>query len=608
MRETRRPTRWLVILSPCLLAGCAGNADPNDGEPGVADILFVEDAEPAMSALPFAETELLIQPYPGADDVGLLRLYGEIDASVVAKLAEIGAIVLKVPTGTLTAAGTHLAQSGLIETVQKNYLLEAAVVPDDPLFSSQPHLTAIGAPEAWDISTGAENVRIAIIDSGVDMDHPDLAGKIVDRWNVFDQTDDVGDVTGHGTQVAGAAAAWTNNATGVAGVSWDSPLIIVRATDAQGRASTRHLAAGILWAASRGATAINVSFAPLWADRIVRAASQEAFARGSLVVISAGNTGLETRGSGFAEALFVGATGSAGQAAAFSDRGPFIDLSAPGVGIRTTAAGGGYTIANGTSLSAPITAGVVALMAAVNPALRPVSLQAALLAATIDRGEPGKDIEYGNGALDAAGAVRRTLATRPIIDTTAPAVEIRRPLAGSTVAGRFTTQVIATDRWGVADVVLSIDGVPYATDTRSEYRFVIDADRFPSGRHDLSFVATDRFGNASASLTVTVSFRLALPGTSSSGSDIVFRSPQNGATVSGDTLIQATVADADGLATVEWFVDGVSVLVTAAAGQSSGLSFLWRASESPPGLHTIRLTVTDTRGGRTSDELSLSVR
>ena len=163
------------------------------------------------------------------------------------------------------------------------------------------------------------------------------------------------------------------------------------------------------------------------------------------------------------------------------------------------------------------------------------------------------------------------------------------------------------DEEGVAVVVLSIDGVPFATDTRASYRFVLDAIQFSPGLHELSFVATDFSGNVSATRTLEVTF-VASSGTSRHTTEIVFRSPTDGATVSRNVTIQATISDGDGLALVEWFVDGTSQLITPATGLSTGVSFVWRTGEALPGEHVVTLVVTDITGRQTTGALRLLTR
>ncbi len=600
----KRLCLWGITVVVCAPAACVP-VDSTLQDP-VEDFSFEEDADPAASALPFVETELLVQPYPGAEDRTLSDLYAQAGAVVVDELRELDLTVLELPPGELHAVAAELDASGLIEALHKNYIFELARIPNDPLFDSQLHLTQINAPDAWERTVGDEEVIIAFVDTGVDAGHPDLTDKVIGGWNLYDDNADFDDVIGHGTQVAGVAAAASNNATGVAGVSWVSPIIAIRVTDTRGAATARHVAAGILWAVNHNARVINVSFAPLWSNRVVRTAAQNAFNRGSLVVISAGNSGGLASVRAYREALFVGALDSGGRLAAFSDRGTFVDLVAPGTGIRTAKVGADYGLVSGTSFAAPIVSGVAALAWSVNPELRPASILDAIVDSAVDLGEPGRDYSYGHGAVDAAGAVDKAARTASVQDTTPPTVRIDRPSEGASLSGRTIAAITATDVTGVADVVLSIDDVPYATDTREPYWFVIDTRRFSPGSHELKFVATDLVGNTSRVKSVTVAFALSAGASGEAPTGIEFHSPADGEIVSGNVTIQATIRDSDGLATVEWHVDGTSVFVGTVSGTSSGVTYLWQATGATAGSHTISIVVTDMLGRQATGKLELT--
>lgn len=597
-----------AVLLSVTIVGC-WPSDPFATPDAVWDnILFTEDEDPALAALPFVEQELLAQPYPGADGETLADLYAQTGAIVIEELDDIDATVLEVSSEQRDAIAGRLAESGLFETIQKDYLYEPSAVPNDPMYPRQSHLSRIAAADAWDATVGAESIVVAIVDTGIDLDHPDLTPRIADGWNIYNGTSDYSDVHGHGTQVAGVVAAATDNRVGVAGVTWACPIVVVRVADSRGRASARRIATGILWAVNHGARVINVSFAPLWSDRVVRAAATEAYNRGSLVVISTGNKGQTSSAWGYSQAIFVGAVNGSDQVASFSDRGGFVDLVAPGTAIRTTKAGSGYTMANGTSFAAPIVSGVAALAWSINPDLRPVTIVSALQDTAVDLGTTGKDTSYGHGLVDAAAAVDRAAQVSFVPDTSPPTLTINRPRNGTTLFGRYAVYLTASDRWGVADVVMSVDDIEYATDTRSPYRLVIDTTKFPPGWHELSFVATDHAGNASSPVTVNVNFYEATGNTSGSATEILFNSPADGARVTRDTTIRATISDSDGLAIIEWFVDGVSVHTSAVHGQSTGVSYMWRLADYDPGRHTITVIVTDTRGFQTTGQLTLTKR
>jgi subtilisin family serine protease len=588
--------------------GCGVTPSPstNDDPSGVAfeTELFTDDEDPALAGLSFVENELLVQVLPGAEADALAAAYQQAGVTPVGALPDIDLRVLRVDGGTLESAGESLAATGLLESIQKNYIYEAARTPNDPLFADKFDLSQIGAPQAWDITVGDEQILIAVVDTGVQRDHPDLAGQIVSGRNVYQGTADFSDVAGHGTGVAGMAAALSNNGVGVTGVAWNCGIVGVRVAADDGRSTGMHLAAGILEAVAEGAKVINVSFAPVQSNSVVRAAAQRAFNLGSLVIISSGNSGRTYSSPGFAEALFVGAVKSNNEIATFSDQGPYVDLVAPGVGVRTTALDDDYGWVSGTSFAAPIVSGVAALCWSVNLELRPTSIIAAMQDTARDLGATGKDSTFGHGIIDAEAAVEAALATTTEPDSTAPTVRVSAPSNGSRKSSRFTATASVTGD-DVADVVLSIDDTPFATDTRKPYRFSVDPKRFDPGSHELGFVATDFSGNTSKDATITVTFNTSQ---TASGGRITFLSPADGSSVTGSTTIRADVTDSDGLTTVEWYVDGALAAALPAGGDTSTVSFTWRASEAATGPHTITLIAVDTQGRSTQSSLELTKR
>ncbi len=570
---------------------------------------FPDDGDPATAALPVVENELLVQYMPGVDVNSRSAAYADADAAPIDEIGELNLVRLRIAPGTQDRTAGQLWAHALFEAIHKNYVFELQRVPNDPDYAAQPYLPRIRAPEAWDLAIGSARVVIAVVDSGVDRTHPDLTDKVIDGWNVPAGHADFGDDNGHGTFVAGVAAAMSDNGTGVTGMAWAGPVLAVRVSDEFGRATARDVAAGILWAVNHGAKVINVSFAPLWSNTLVQSAATHAWQRGAVVVISAGNGSGLASAAGYEQALFVGALDGADKLTPFSDRGPFVDLVAPGTAIYSTAPGGGYRAADGTSFAAPIVSGTLALAWSVNPDLRPITIVQTLLDSARDLGSPGLDDTFAGGAVDAYAAVRAASETTLSTDTQPPLLRVTAPAAGATLSGKARVTATAVDEWGVADVVLAIDGIPFASDDRTPYEFLINTATFSAGPHELSLVATDSSGNVSIQQHIRVTFGAGgTSGSSGRGTMISFRSPAAGTTVTGDVLLQATVSDADGLATVEWWIDGQPVFTAAISGASSGVSYLWRVSGSENGPHVISLRVLDATGTLQSANLPLTRR
>ncbi len=258
-----------------------------------------------------------------------------------------------------------------------------------------------------------------------DTAHPDdLIG-----WNFVDNNNNPFDTQGHGTETAGTIAATGNNATGVVGVAWSSPIMALKVIDASGNATVANASAAILYAARHGAKVANASFGGYGASAALQNAIATAGTEGMVVVAAAGNDGLDTDTSPFFPADFdlaneisVGAIDATGQLASFSNYGAkTVDLAAPGTGIITTLVDGTYGPVSGTSVAAPFVTGTIALVASVHPTWTAAELVRQVLAtATPDPALSGLTIT--GGVVNAAAAVGpAAIATTPLITWPTPA-------------------------------------------------------------------------------------------------------------------------------------------------------------------------------------------
>ncbi|MEE9225996.1 MAG: S8 family serine peptidase [Bacteroidota bacterium] len=288
----------------------------------------------------------------------------------------------------------ELGTNPAVEYAEPNYVSYIEGVPNDSLYGNQWHLPKIQAPEAWDTTQGSSDIVIAIVDSGTDWNHPDLSDNI---WRNPDETPDDGidndmngyvdDVVGwdfsgadfrtpdndpspgnpHGTHVAGIASAVTDNALGVAGVGFQCRLMLVKTTrDAPEETLILFGYEGIVYAADNGADVINCSWGSPDFSQVSRDIIQYATDKGSLVVGAAGNesSSADHYPSGYPHALSVASVGTTDKKSGFTNFGPSIDVTAPGESIFSTVPNGGYQSArwSGTSMAAPIAAGIAALV------------------------------------------------------------------------------------------------------------------------------------------------------------------------------------------------------------------------------------------------------
>ena len=253
-----------------------------------------------------------------------------------------------------------------------------AVVPSDPLVTSWTY-SATNLPAAWDVTTGSEAVVVAIVDSGVETAHPDLAGAVDPGYDFVDQDSDAADLLGHGTAVAGIAAARGNNGLGAAGVCWSCRILPVRVLGLEGFARLTTMALAIDYAVERGAAVVNLSLYGENRNGALEASIRRARAAGVLVVAAAGNEGT-TRPqypAAYPDVLGVAATEESGGLAVYSSRGDWVKLAAPGC-TPTTQLGGGFGAGCGTSGATPVVAGIVGLMRSRAPFATAAQIEAAL--------------------------------------------------------------------------------------------------------------------------------------------------------------------------------------------------------------------------------------
>jgi len=311
-------------------------------------------------------------------------------------------------------AAELLMQTGDYEYVSIDWLCyPTETIPNDPQFGNQWYHVAnrIDSVGAWDFTQGTSSTIIGVCDSGVDLDHPDLAAALVSGYNAVDNIAQVdgGDVNGtfntHGTLVAGAAAAIGNNGTGVAGVGWNFGIMPVRVSNApNGSAFLSDILEGARWASDNGAYTSNCSFGGA-EDSATRSTGGHLRLEGHLLVFAAGNDGLANQVNDWEDVTIVGASGQSDSWVSWSHTGVGIDCIAPGVQIRSTNNSGGYSYTTGTSFSSPITAATLMLIHDANPALSADEVEFILLNSCDDKQAVGEDDQTGWGRIN----VRRSV-------------------------------------------------------------------------------------------------------------------------------------------------------------------------------------------------------
>jgi thermitase len=381
------------------------------------------------SRIEYKAGEILVKFRAGLSSASAERVSQRYDASYVRNLDGSDIEVWHVPQGSELATAARLNDDPLIDFAEPNYRVYAFDrVPNDPLYGNQWAHGLIQSPAAWDIVTGEPTVTIAILDTGIDETHPDLAGKIVGGYDYIDNDTDPHDLNGHGTHVAGIAAAVTDNGLGVAGMTWEARIMPVRVLDAEGAGYVDILAEGIIWAYANGAEVLNISLGGYGNSQSLVDAVNLAHAAGSLVVAAMGNddSGARTYPAANNHVLAVAATDRHDLRAPYSNYGAHCDVAAPGGymteyqdpdGIYSTMPTYdvymttsdqylvNYDYVQGTSQAVPYVAGLAALLWSLEPSLTPDQVQATIKATAVDGGAPGWDQFYGHGRIDALAAV-----------------------------------------------------------------------------------------------------------------------------------------------------------------------------------------------------------
>ncbi len=369
---------------------------------------------------------------PGAE-LELERFAQTQGYRVLGRLAPLGILRLAVPPGEEQATVEALTRSPLVawaDRVHRERL--TAVIPDDTYYTSfQWNLARIGLETAWNVTTGRPSIIVAVLDTGVDFHHPDLAPNLLSGYDFVHDDADASDDSSHGTAVAGIIGAIGNNGIGVAGVAWQVKILPVKVLDQQGEGSDDIVAQGIVYATDRGARIINISSSTVDDSKVLREAVTYANAKNVLIVAAAGNTGdranLPNYPAAYDEVLAVGASDRSDKVPLFSQRQPYIGMVAPGVDIPSTAwvgAGlGPYALTTGTSAAAPQVSGVAALLLSVRPDLTNDQLRHILQDSAQDICPPGRDNASGFGRLDAVQALALVLGSPPPTVTPVPATE-----------------------------------------------------------------------------------------------------------------------------------------------------------------------------------------
>lgn len=360
-------------------------------------------------------------------------------------------VVLNVPKGQANSLAKQLSKNPNVQYAEEDFVAKTLDVPNDPDYANQWGLPKIFAPQAWNVTHGSASTLIAITDTGIDGSHPDLAGKIVARANFT--TDPDTDNNGHGSHVAGIAAADTNNGIGVAGTGYNTKLLSVKVLDSSGSGYYSWIANGITWAADNGAKVISLSLGGSSSSQTLQNAVNYALGKGVVVVAAAGNNGnsLPFYPAAYANVISVAATDSNDHKASWSNYGPSVVIAAPGVNI-LSAYQGGYAYLSGTSMATPFVSGVAGLIWSQHPTWSESQVVSKLESSADKISGTGTYWKYGR--LDACNAVDcNSVTTTPTPTAIPTAIPTLGPTATPTQIPTPTPTTAATPTPTIAQII-----------------------------------------------------------------------------------------------------------------------------------------------------------
>jgi len=553
----------------------------------------------------WAEGQIIVKPRAGVSDEKLEQILSKSKGHSKGRFHQINAHLVEVPPQAEDAVIRALLNNPNIEYAEKDMLVElSAVTPNDPSFSSQWHLPKIQTPNAWSTTAG-DGIIVAILDSGVQSDHPDLVNNLIPGWNVVSNNNDTSPVNWHGTAVAGAVAATANNFTGVASVAWRSKIMPVRITNrSDGWALWSDMANGILWAADHGADVVNMSYEVSTDGNVIKNAAQYLRNKGGVAVAAAGNSNIDVGYADNPYIITVSATDKNDSKASFSNYGDIIDVSAPGKDVYTTTVNSGYTYTWGTSFASPITSGVVALIMATNPYLTPDEVEI-VLEQSADNIIAGTEWHkyFGHGRINAAAAVNLALQTTNV-DTQTPVVTIFSPSQNSTISGTVALEVEASDNTSVVEVELYMNGGLIGTDSMTPYQFSWDTAQVADSNVTFVAKAYDAAGNVASSNPINAVVDNVPDISDTQAPSVYISNPADGSSVNRTVNIWVSGNDNVGITKLSVLVDGRQHCTVT---DSDTATCSWNTRKVDSGSHTIAVIAEDAAGNQAQSQVTVNV-
>jgi thermitase len=356
----------------------------------------------------YVEHEVVVRFSPRPSQQEIAKLVQAVDGKI--KRDYGNAMIIKSKSLSTKQLMKYFAEHPDSVYAEPNFLLLPNRRPNDTFYKIyQWNLPLIGMEQSWEITRGRSDVVVAIVDTGIDLSHPEFRGKLVEGYNVIEDNNKPNDDNGHGTHVAGVIAAKTNNGDGIAGMSWNSKLMPIKAIGADGSGSAFDIAQGIYWATDHGANVINLSVGNYTSSATLQEACRYAFERNVVLVAASGNdsTDQPSYPAAYKEVMSVAAVDHNRRRADFSNFGKHVDVAAPGVDIPSTYIYSDYAALSGTSMACPHVAALASLIRSVKPNMKNTEVMQLIRRSAKDLGKPGRDNYYGYGMIDVNNALRQ---------------------------------------------------------------------------------------------------------------------------------------------------------------------------------------------------------
>lgn len=412
----------VAIAASGTLSACNRMANPMLTNPSVASQNRAATQRAAAKPPAYISGQVVVQ-FRSRPTTAVLQQFAAQNGLQPLRVSPMGSVLFRQlnTRAPLQTVMQSLSRNQAVEYAHPNRLYRRLFTVNDPRSAEQNGLAVIGASKAWDITMGDPKVTIAVIDSGADLTHPDLQANLVPGYNVLNQGAPPQDDNGHGTHAGGIAAAVGDNRTGITGACPRCKLMPIKALDSTGAGTGFDVGVAVVWAVDNGASIINMSLGGNESDPTLERAVKYALSRNVAVVVAAGNDNTDTPmyPAALPGVISVGSVTSSRERSSFSNYGSWVSVMAPGSGILSTMPMGPvfmtseienphlneYDLMDGTSMAAPMVAGVVGLIRSRHPNLSPSQIKARLEGTAMDLGAPGFDTEFGNGMIDAFRAV-----------------------------------------------------------------------------------------------------------------------------------------------------------------------------------------------------------